>query len=185
MPAPAEPLAAAVTLHEQPDRAGARTVHADVTLRPRQAADGAAVLNMHSYQGGGFVLSSLRRTGEGTYRTERPVPVGGSWKTVVQIERRRAVLALPVYLPKDTAIPAPEVPATARFTRAFKPGSEVFLREQRDDAPEGLAGAGYAAVAGLWAAMVAALVAALIGLARGARQGAGIERSREPLHRSV
>jgi hypothetical protein len=185
MPEPATPPSATVTLHEQPDRAGTRTVHADVAIRPAGAAEDAAVLNMHSYQGGGFVLSSLRRTGDGTYRTERAVPVGGNWKTVVQIEHRRAVLVVPVFLPRDTAIPAPEVPAEPRFKRTFEPGSEVFLRERRDDAPAGLASAGYLAVDALWAAMVAALVMALNRLVRGAWQGAGIERSKEPLHRSV
>ncbi|HEX8646996.1 MAG TPA: hypothetical protein VF715_08835 [Thermoleophilaceae bacterium] len=186
MPAPADPPAAAVTLHEQPGAPGARTVHADVVLRPRDAAGGAAVLNMHSYQGGGLVLARLHRGGDGTYRTNRPVPVGGGWKTVVQLERDRAVLALPVYLPRDTAIPAPEVPAAPSFTREFAPGSEVFLREKRDDVPAGLAAAGYAGVAALWAAMVAALVAALARLVRGApRGGAKLDRSREPLHRSV
>ena len=184
MPEPSRPPSAAVTLHEQPDRGDGRRVHADVSLSPRDAADDAPILNMHSYQGGGRVISELRRTGDGTYRTERPVPVGGDWKTVVQLEHDRAVLALPVYMPRDSAIPAPEVPASPRFTRAFEPGSEVFLREQRDDVPAGLHLAGYLAVGAMWFAMLAALAIALVRLVHGSPT-AGAPGWAQTLHRSV
>jgi hypothetical protein len=155
-------------------------VHAEIALRPRDAADDASLLNLHAWQGGGLVVSELRETAPGTYRTTRPVPAGGNWKTVVQLERDRAVLALPIHMPADTGIPAPAIPAEPRFTRAFAPGSEVFLREQRDDVPAGLAGAGYAVMLALWVAMLAATVMALVRLVRGAA-----DRSRQPLHRSV
>jgi hypothetical protein len=162
MPDPDTAPSAAVTLRD----AGRGTVHAEIALDPHDAAHGAAVLEMHAWQGGGLERAGLRALGGGRYATTRPIPARGDWKTVVQLEAGRAVLALPVYMPADTAIPAPEVPASPRFRRSFEPGSEVFLRERRDDVPAGLLGTGYAVVLVLWSAMIAALGWGLVRLAR-------------------
>jgi hypothetical protein len=185
MPSPERFPSATVTLSEQP--AGAdRMVHADIALDPPGAAGSAAVFNVHAWQGGRLEVAELRSTGAGRYTTTDPIPVGGDWKTVVQLERDRAMLALPIHMPEDTAIPAPEVPAAPRFTRAFEPGSEVFLREQKPDAPAGLLGAGYATVLAIWASMLLALGWSLMRLARGADDDAGANPlAAEPLHRFV
>ena len=43
-----------------------------------------------------------------------------------------SLIAMPIYMPKDSAIPAPEVPAKASFTRAFLRDKKVLQREQKE-----------------------------------------------------
>ena len=45
------------------------------------------------------------------------------------------MLGLPVYMPEDTAIPAPKVPAKQSFTRPFVNDSELLQREQKPGVP--------------------------------------------------
>jgi hypothetical protein len=161
MPEPDPAPSAAVTLRD----AGRGTVDAEIALDPPGAARDAAVLEMHAWQGGGLERVGLRPLGGGRYATTRPIPAAGDWKTVIQLEADRAVLALPLYMPADAAIPAPEVPASPRFRRSFEPASEVFMRERRDDVPAGLLGTAYAVVLVLWSAMIAALGWGLVRLA--------------------
>jgi hypothetical protein len=56
---------------------------------------------------------------------------------------------VPVYLPEDRAIPAPEVPATASFTREFVPDLEVLQRERKRGVNGLLATAAYLTVLAL------------------------------------
>ena len=42
---------------------------------------------------------------------------------------------IPVFLPEDPAIPAPEVAATPSFTREVVPEKEILQREVKDDVP--------------------------------------------------
>jgi hypothetical protein len=184
MPAPEAAPAASVALTPAHPIHGERAANLRVELHPADAARGAAVLDAHSWQGGGFVIADLRRTGPGRYETTHPVPVAGDWKTTVEMERDRAILVLPVYLPRDTGIPAAEVPATARFTRSFVPGEKVFLREKKKDVPTGLLAAGYGVVGCVWLAMLAALGLALVRLGGRDRRPATRAVAR-PLHRTV
>jgi len=54
------------------------------------------------------------------------VPVHGDWKTMVRLHEGRSLLAIPIYLPEDKAIPVPEVPAQSQFTRTFVDETEVL-----------------------------------------------------------
>ena len=54
---------------------------------------------------------------------------------MVRLQTGNQILAAPIYLPEDTAIPAPEVPARAAFTRAFVSDHQVLQREQKQDVP--------------------------------------------------
>jgi hypothetical protein len=131
MPVPAHPPSATVSLHDLPGGPG-RTVAATVRLHPADAADGGRWLTMTSWQGGGSVVDRLRPVGPGVYRTTKPIPVSGpNWKTTLRLAREREVLGLPVYLPADPAIPAKEVPAPPRFTRAFQQDKKLLQREQK------------------------------------------------------
>ena len=95
-----------------------RDVHATVRVSPPDALDGRRTsLNVTAWQGGGSVVSELERVGPGVYRTTEPVPVHGGWKSMVRVHTGDALVAVPIYLPRDRAIPAPEVPAQASFTR--------------------------------------------------------------------
>jgi hypothetical protein len=125
-----------------------------VRVGPAGAADGAHFFNVTAWQGGASVVDELEEVSPGVYRTTEPVPVHGSWKAMVRLHRGDSLVAVPVYLPRDRAIPAPEVPARPVFTREFVRDIELLQRERKDDVPGGLALIAYVAVAAIAAALV-------------------------------
>ncbi len=112
-----------------------REVQATVRLQPADLGDDARWLNVTAWQGGGLVISPLHRVGEGIYRTEDPIPVHGDWKAMIRLQKDRTIASVPIYLPRDAAIPAPGVPATATFVRGFRDDKEVLQREQKSGVP--------------------------------------------------
>ncbi|HXD57839.1 MAG TPA: hypothetical protein VN606_07970 [Thermoleophilaceae bacterium] len=106
-----------------------RTVAATIRLSPRSAASKSDWLTVTSWQGGGLVVDRLHKISEGVYRTTKPIPAYGNWKTMLRLENGRGVRATPIYLPLDKAIPAPEVPAKPAFTRDFVRDKKILQRE--------------------------------------------------------
>jgi hypothetical protein len=153
------PVRATVAL-DQARPAPDREVNATVRLDPADAARDAKWFHAMAWQGGGSRLVQLRQTGPGTYRTTAPIPVHGDWKTVIRLHYGSSIVALPVYLPGDPAIPAREVPAAAHFQRAFQVDHEVLRREEKGAAPW-LAGAAYGALGVIALAWLAAIGAAV------------------------
>jgi hypothetical protein len=145
---PAEPGLTATVVLEEVAPAPERTVNATVTLSPPDAAEDAEWFTNTSWQGGGFVLDRLERVREGVYRSTEPIPVHGTWKSMLRLHSGNSLMAAPVYLPKDEAIPVEGVPAEPSFTRAFRTDHEVLQREQKTAAP-GLWAAAYGAVLGI------------------------------------
>ena len=133
LPKPAqEGVVAKVTLTDvrpAPDR----LVHATVRLDPPDAADDARWLTSTAWQGGGLIVSPLKRIGPGVYRTTEPLPAYPDWKSLIRLHVGRSLTAIPVFLPEDPAIPAPAVPARPRFERTFVTDHEILQREQKDD----------------------------------------------------
>jgi hypothetical protein len=111
-----------------------RTVNATVTFSPRDAAEDAEWVTTTAWQGGGLEVERLRKVATGVYETTEPVPVHGSWKTVVRLHDGNSLMGIPIFLPEDPAIPAEGVPATARFERTFVQDNEILQREQKDTA---------------------------------------------------
>jgi hypothetical protein len=147
------PQRASVTLTEV--RSGdERTARATVRVAPASAADGAHFLNVTAWQGGASVVDELEEVGPGVYRATEPIPVHGSWKTMVRLHRGESLVAVPIYLPRDRAIPAPKVPARPEFTRQFVRDIELLQRERKDDVPAGLALSAYLAVAAIAASLI-------------------------------
>jgi hypothetical protein len=118
--------------------APARTVDATIRLHPADAADNAEWFNVIAWQGGngtyhstitGLDIVKLREVAPGVYRTTQPVPVYGKWKTLLRLHAGDSIQAVPIYLPADSAIPAPEVPASASFTRSFTADKKILQRE--------------------------------------------------------
>jgi hypothetical protein len=110
-----------------------------------------------SWQGGGTVPASLDEVSPGVYRSDKPVPVTGRWKSVVTLARGDQLMAAPVYLPADPAIGAPEIPALPERSTAFVRNTTLLLREQHGGAGW-VAWAAYSALAGLvalWVALMA------------------------------
>jgi hypothetical protein len=160
------PASARVTLTDVPS-AGGRAVQATIRVTPRDSLEGANFANVTAWQGGGSVLSDLRRVAPGVYRTTEPVPVHDGWKSMVRVQTGDSLVAVPVYMPRDSAIPAPAVPARPAFTRSFVRDVKVLQREQKDDVPGGLKLIAYLAVGGIAAAMLALIAWVLIRLEGG------------------
>ena len=169
------PVGAQVALEEMRP-APNREVDATVRLDRATAADGAEWMSALSWQGGGSRLEHLRETAPGTYRTIRPVPVNGEWKTMLRLHDGRSLRALPIYAPEDAAIPAAGIPAEPEFTRSFVPDKQILQREAVGSSALQLP------AYGLLAAIAAAWLAAMTwGLARLGR--AGVESAGDPPRR--
>jgi hypothetical protein len=133
-----------------------RTVTATVTLEPSDAADHAAWLDVTAWQGGGLVISKLKRVGPGRYRSTEPVPVHDGWKALIRMHHGRSLTAVPIYMPADPAIPVQGVTAPAHFQRTFVADHRVLQREQKVAAPA-LTAIAYAVVAAIAAGLLALL----------------------------
>jgi len=147
---------AQVTLQEATGEQSGRHVNATVRIDPAKNADEAEWLTSTSWQGGGLVVDRLERVGPGVYRTTEPIPVFGTWKTMIRMHHGASLTAVPLYLPDDPAIPVNGVPATRTFTREFTPDHELLQREQKAAAPW-LWGVGYAIVLGIALSFLALL----------------------------
>lgn len=120
---------------------GFRTVTAEVTIDPPNlVSDDPEWVSILAWQGGGdtfrgLVVDRLERTGVGTYRSTKPVPVDGTWKTVLRVHDGRTLTAAPIFMAADEGIGAEEVSAEQSFTRDL--GSEIALlqRERSFDHP--------------------------------------------------
>src|SRR3954468_7815336 len=102
------------------------------------------------------IVGNMKKIGPGLYRADKPIPVGGSdWKATLRLQRGRAVLGLPLYLPADQAIPVPKVAAKSGATQEFVRDKSLLQREQKKGVPGFLTGAAYIAVFLIWAGMIA------------------------------
>ncbi len=111
-----------------------REVTAQVTIDPSTLVDEDPTwVQITAWQGGGIVSDQLRRTGDNTWESTKPVPVGGNWKTLLRVQDGRMLAAVPIFLPADAPLKAEELPAEASFTRDFVPEIEILQREREGD----------------------------------------------------
>ncbi len=99
-----------------------------VRLDPPDAADDARWFQASAWQGGSLVLSEMREIERGTYRTEKPVPVTGRFKTLLRLHRGSEMMAVPVRLPADPEIGKGGIPAVDRRVQ-FVNERRYLLRE--------------------------------------------------------
>ena len=157
-------VSAQVTLHDVPGSGAGREVEATVRMDPSDAAANAKWFDVTAWQGGGLVVDPLKRIGPGLYRTTEPIPVYGDWKAMVRLHEGDSLTALPIYLPRDAAIPVGEVPAPAHFTRSFGDEHQLLQREQKGGSPV-LVAIAYSTVAAITLSLLALLAWALHRLA--------------------
>ncbi|OBF18379.1 hypothetical protein A5725_21765 [Mycobacterium kubicae] len=135
---------ATIKLTELPSEPGKRMVSADVQINPPDLIkDQPDWVSITSWQGKmennrGLVIDRLQKVGPGHYRTTEPIPVWGSWKTLLRVQDGYTMTAVPIYEPADEAIPAAEVPAQAEMTRPFVLENTILQRERDPSAPEWL-----------------------------------------------
>lgn len=135
---------ATVALTDLPSDSGQRLVSADVHITPANLiSDDPEWVSILSWQGGiandrGLVVDRLEKVGPGRYRSTQPIPVWGSWKTVLRVQDGRMMAAVPIFLPEDPGIGAEGTPALASSTRDFVPEITVLQRERNFDHPSWL-----------------------------------------------
>jgi hypothetical protein len=141
-------------------------VSAVVSLDPPGAAVNANWFDVTDWQGGsgtwgggqeGLVIRQFRKVSPGIYRTDGSFPVGGNWKALIRLHTGNSIEAVPVFLPRDPAIPAPGVPATANFTRSFVADKQILQREATGGSPlvQNIAYALCGLIAVVWVASLA------------------------------
>jgi hypothetical protein len=128
------PAGASATIALQ--RIADRRADATITIHPASTVSAPDYVQQLSWQGHTkSVQAMLRRTGPGVYRTVKPLPIDGSWKSLIQIQQGRDRADVPVYLPADPAIPAAGIPAQPSVTRAFVSDTKLMQRERKRDVP--------------------------------------------------
>ena len=137
-------------------------------LDPPNAADNNRWFVVTAWQGKQrSVVGDMKKVRPGVWRSAKPVPIGGSdWKATLRLQRGMAVLGLPLYMPKDSAIPVPKVAAKNHATLAFVRDKSLLQREQKKGVPGFLTLAAYVAVFLIWAAMIAVVAWGLARLSR-------------------
>src|SRR3954447_3749518 len=107
------PPKATITLTPAKSLAGERQVNVQAKLDPPDAAENARWFVVTAWQGKRrSIVGTMKKIGDGRYRAKKPIPVGGpDWKATLRLQRDRAVLGLPLYLPEDKAIPVKKVQA--------------------------------------------------------------------------
>jgi hypothetical protein len=113
-------------------------VNVTVRMHPADAARDANWFNVTAWQGepkgdGGLIIAELHEVSPGVYKTDRKVPVFGTWKTLLRMHTGRSIQALPIYMPADPAIPAPMIAPFPNVTRNFQSDKSVLQREAVGD----------------------------------------------------
>jgi hypothetical protein len=161
------------TVRAQVDVSGAQLA---VRLDPPDAARDAAWLTATAWQDGKLVVNRLEDRG-GRYVTTEPVPLDGDWKAFVRLQTGRHVLGIPLRMPADAAIPAPEVPPPGARERTFVGDRTLLQRERKQDVPGWLWGVASLVVLAISVTLLAGLAWCL---GRVARDGGGAAPPGEP-----
>jgi hypothetical protein len=173
------PDRAQVTLKDL-SNAPKRTVAATIRLDPRDSATNPDFVNVTAWQGGGLVLDRLHKVSDSVYRTTKPIPVYGGWKATMRIQQGNSLISMPLFMPKDEAIPAPEVPAKASFTRGFLADHKVLQRERKQGVPGFLTLIAYLTVLAIALGLVALIAWSLLRVDRGEGRPARSRRTGTP-----
>jgi len=147
-----------------------RLYDVDITLTPRDAAEGADWFEAMSWQGGGARNTPLVEVRPGEYRTAQPVPTGATWKTLLWLAKRDVMMSVAVSFPLDLEYgQAPVTPQPVSHV-AFVASSQWLMRETHGGAvwPMVLAYGGLLSVALVW---IGVLVAGFVSVERGAGAG--------------
>jgi len=125
----------------------------DLSAEADAAADGGSYFITLAWQGagdggpGGHVQTDMEQGDDGRWHTAEPVPVGGTFKTMLRLHAGSGMQAVPVFLPADDALDAVEVPAQDGL-RNFQREKAVLQREAITD-NVGLERLAYATLLGL------------------------------------
>ncbi len=174
-------VTAAITLTDDPASSpGQRMVNADVQINPPDfVSENPNWVSILGWQGHlenrrGEVINNLEKVRPGHYRTVAPVPVSGTWKTLLRVHDGTTLTAVPIFLAADPGIGAPEVPAQATMTRPFVAEITILQRERNPDTP-----------AVLWTVGCLVVLFCTLALIGGLSWGAGRINRSEPTETKV
>jgi hypothetical protein len=160
-------LTASVKLTEA-STSPSRTVNATVTYSDPTFGDNADWIQGFAWQGDGHALTApLKRVSPGVWTTTEPLPVDGTWKAALRVHRGNVMGAVPIYMPADTALKLPELPANPQFTRPVVMDRKMMQRERRTDVPGYFFAVGSSLVALMTVLLVLLLGWCLLRVARG------------------
>ena len=174
-----DPVASAQTSEGQAQSAQPTRAYVEAEVAPSSVVGQAWWFEALAWQGGGMVRAEMRQVEPGVFRSDKPLPLNGSWKTLLRLHLPvHSMVSAPVFLPADAAIPAPEVSAEQGAEREFVTESEILRREERKDVPAWLWATGYTVTFALFG-FVFALIGAAYAWAARRRLEDGAELARE------
>jgi hypothetical protein len=88
------------------------------------------------WQGRGSFSDIFEQQPDGSWRSTERVPVGGPWRTILNVNGRGTVLGAPVYMPADPAVDFPGFPLEASVTREIVQLEQLAQIERKRDAPD-------------------------------------------------
>ncbi|WP_445152498.1 hypothetical protein [Baekduia sp. Peel2402] len=88
-----------------------------------------------AWQGGKRVVRHLDEIAPGVYRTDGAIPLYGDFKTNLRIQSGRALISLPLHLPREPSIPTPGVTRPDHFSAPLIADGKVMQTERRDYVP--------------------------------------------------
>ncbi|MFT4187324.1 MAG: hypothetical protein QM621_01925 [Aeromicrobium sp.] len=108
----------------------------EVTLSEGLVDDDPTWVQITAWQGGGegVITDNLEKVEKNTYRSTKPVPIGGNWKTLLRVQDGRMLTAVPIYLAADEALGVEEFRASDGVPQEFVPEIEILQRERDFDA---------------------------------------------------
>jgi hypothetical protein len=116
--------------------AAVRTAYVTARVTPASAAQDNAWFNALTWQTGSKrVVARMRQQADGTWRSDRPVPLGGEGKSLLRLHKGRSMLGIPLYLPDDPSIPRAGVVRPDRFSASLVPDSRLMQTERKDYVP--------------------------------------------------
>jgi hypothetical protein len=143
---------AAIKLTEVSKVAGHKMVQADVRINPPDLVSANPEwVSILSWQGGtandrGLVIDNLQRIGPGHYRSTGPIPVWGSWKTLLRVQDGKTMAGVPIFLAADPGVNKPAEGVAARRIDAkeifgaphLQAEITILQRERTPDTPASL-----------------------------------------------
>jgi hypothetical protein len=127
---------ATIALDHVTSSGGTRTAQATIAIHPAATVSNPDYVQQLSWQGHTKSIdAALHRIGPGVYRTAKPLPLSGSWKSLIRIQQGRMRGDVPVFMPADPAIPALGIPALTRVTRPFVSDTTLMQRERKHGIP--------------------------------------------------
>ena len=110
-------------------------VNVQLKLDPPSAADNNDRFELVSWQGGSEHNTPFVRTGDGAFRSARPVLTGSTWKTLAVLSKGSDIQAMPVYMPGNADLGQAEIPVVETRDGSLETASRYLVRPREGSDP--------------------------------------------------